>query len=110
MTLVVTCHIVKCVIIINENYIKDYMFLKKLKIALLLRHAHSSTFPQSRIPSFIAFCYMLLHVSSTCYMFNRRYNRSFFLVSSDPNESCCTYRSHGASSKAAASPIQIVHI
>jgi len=64
MTLVVTCHIVKCVIITNKNCIQDYVFLKKLKIALLLRHTTSSTFQQSRMYIFVH-CVLLLHVSST---------------------------------------------
>jgi len=62
MTLVVTCHTVKCVIIIDENCIQDYVFLKKLKIAL--RHTTSSTFPQSRMYTFVH-CVLLLHVLST---------------------------------------------
>jgi len=85
------------VMIINEDCVKDYIH-EKIKDHVT---TCSSTLPQSL--SFVAFCYMLLHCTRGI-DFNRRYNRDFLrlLVSPDPNESCCIYRSHDASSKAAA--------
>lgn len=88
--------------ITNEDCIKDYV-LKKIEDHIMTCYFFDTsaiTHVRFRSLRFATCCY-------ACHRFNRWYNRGFlrFLVSPDPNESCCTYRSHDASSKAAALPL-----